>query len=293
MSADTTYFLLPKPNNTLPDYNKSGFVFFIDQEANAYSESDTSLIDSTLKHPFKVIKPDVFKKSLLNNIPYNNSTIKPEPISVFNTDWLSYLLICAFIVYVFIKKNFYIKQRLLFNSFFDARTTGLLIREGNLYKEKNFYALIALSFISISFLFLNLGIYFFNTKFIYINSFYFFYKLIAVFIVFYFGKVLLMLMLSNIFKLSKIYSDFVLMHHVYIIVFGIFSLFFSLFVFYTSHKIIIILSALASLSLFLNYLFRLYKLHTNAGYFSIFYFFLYICTLEIMPLLIIYKLLNK
>lgn len=298
MSSDTTSFSSINTNQIYSVIEETGFVNFIHRQDEAvYSKDsipgDNIKIDTNIIFQTKIENPQSFCRSLANVNSFKQNKIEVKSNVFYNTDWITYFLIFCFVFYAFLQKTFLKKQRIIFNSFFNYRYTNQLIREGNIYNESGFYFLLLLSFFSFALLFLNWGVYYFYGNFLIINSLSIFLKVLAIFLLYYFGRIVLLLFISHVFKLNKLYSEFVLTQHVFFISFGIVALFFSVLVFFTATKFIIISSIIVFISFFTNYIIRLYMLTLNSAFFSLLYFFMYICTVEIMPLLVVYKLLNK
>ena len=293
MSKDSTSLTSVNINQIFPVTSKTGFISFIQRQDEVIYPKDNIVLQTNCIIQNKIDNPKKFVNSLINVQDVKSKTIKINSNIFFNTDWITYFLLFCFILYAFLQKTFYKKQRVIFSSFFNYRYTNQLIREGNLYNESGFYLLLILSLLSFGLLFLNWVVYYSYGNFLNINSLILFLKVFAVFAVFYFGKILFLLFLSNIFKLNKLCSDFVLSQHVFFISFGILALFLSVIVFFSTSRIIVISSIIIFISFYVNYLFRLYILTLGSGFFSLFYYFLYICTVEILPLLVVYKMINK
>jgi len=293
MSKDTSLLTSVNPIQTFPVYSRTGFITFIQRQDEAIYPKDKAVTRTDLIFQNKIIYSNKLAHSFINVKEVKPATLEAKSNSFFNTDWITYFLMFCFVLYAFIQKTFYKKQRVIFSSFFNYRYTNQLIREGNIYNESGFYLLLFLSLLSFAFLLLNWEIYYLYGTFLSVNSLSLFLKALGVFTVFYFGKIILQLFLSNVFKLNSLYSEFVLAQHVFFISFGILALFLSVIVFFTATKIIIIASIIIFISLYINYIFRLYILTSGSGFFSLFYYFLYICTVEILPLLVVYKQLNK
>ena len=290
---DTTLLISVNPNLIFPVKHRTGFTTFIQKQDEVVYPNQSIKSGTYRIFQAKIVYPEKFKQSFINVPAVKQNVINVKTNSFFNTDWVTYFLLFCFVLYAFLQKMFYKKQRIIFNSFFNYRYTNQLIREGNIYNESGFYLLLLLSLLSFGLLLLNWGVYYFYGNFLFVNSLVLYLKVFALFALYYFGKIIFLLFLSNVFKLNKLYSDFVLTQHVFFISFGILALFFSTIIFYSTTKIIIISSIIIFISFYINYIFRLYMLTLGSGFFSLFYYFLYICTVEILPLLVVYKMLNK
>jgi len=265
---------------------------FVKEQDNALFATD-SVQEGLIYIQKKTLPPPSYVKSIVN---VRSAKVKQQEIKEFafyNTSWIFWSLLLCFAVYAFLQKNFGKKQSVIFKSFFNLRYSNQLMREGNIYNESDFYFLLFLSLISFCLYLLALSSYLLLGNVLFFNSLITFIKIIALFFVAYFGKILLLKMIAVIFKLDKLYSEFVLTQHIFIITSGVAALFICVLIFFTPYKAVVLFSVLIYLSLFINYILRLYMHTSGAGIFSLYYFILYICTLVILPLLFVYKLTHK
>lgn len=293
MSSDTTSLSSANITLVFPVNRNTEIIKYFQKQDEVIYTNDTILSDTNIIFQNRIIKPDVYCQSLTNVSSIKRHEINLKSTFFYNTDWIIYFLLFCFILYAYLQNTFLKKQRIIFNSFFNYRYTNQLIREGNIYNESGFYLLLFLSLMSCVFLLLSWGIYYFYGNFLFVNSLLLFIKILTLFLILYFGKIIILLFIAHVFKLRKLYSEFVLTQHVFFISFGLIALFFSVLIFFTTTHFIILSSIFIFLSFFTNYIIRLYILTIGSGFFSLFYFFLYICTIEIMPLLVVYKMLNK
>jgi len=275
-----------------PELPRQGFVKFVgNQDEVSYTPDSVKLQNTVLQK--KVVSPEKYTKSFVNVYSAKAKDLSVNPYNFYNTSWILWILLFCFVVYAYLQRHFSKKQSIIFKSFFNLRYTNQLIREGNIYNESGFYFLLFLSLITCGLYILGTGSYFMFGNLLFFNSFMVFIRILLFFTAAYFGKFLLLRILATVFKLEKLYSEFVLTQHIFIITSGVLALFISTFIFFTPYRFVVLFSVLAFLSLFSNYLFRLYMLTSGTGIFSLYYFILYICTVEILPLLFVYKLTHK
>jgi len=291
MFPDTSSFSCINKNQSFPVRKKSELVKFLKKQDEAIYFNDSTGKDTGIIFQNRISNPDSYKTSFLN---YSHKTLKEiNSFNYYKTDWLSWFLIFCFIIYAFLQKNFNRKQKAVINSFFNYSNKNQLLREGNLYNETGFYFLLFLSLLSVCLLLMHGFVYTYFGTYTSVNSFLLFLQISSVFLSLYFGKILLMRILSFIFKLNKLYSDFVLSHHLFIITLGITSLFISTILIFASNYMLIICSVIIGIGLYINFILRLYIVNLSIGFFSLYYYILYICSVEILPVLIIYKLIIK
>ncbi|WP_459211473.1 DUF4271 domain-containing protein [Aquimarina rhabdastrellae] len=107
-------------------------------------------------------------------------------------------------------------------------------------------------------------------------------------------KLLIEYIIATIFSIEDLIQEYVFQKLSYRNYLGLFLLFINLFLVYTFSPSSLVLLILFFLLVFLNCvaLFSIYKKQENAIYSNLFYFILYLCTLEIAPYFILYKLIT-
>ncbi len=293
MLPDSTSYKLINHNQCFPIHSKTELEKFIKKQDEVIYLNDSTFNDTSIIIQDKIKCTENYIKSFLsiNNAPQKDVNI--QSLNLYNTDWLTWFLLLCFVIFAFLQKNFCRKQKNIISSFFNYRYNSQLIREGNIYNETGFYFLLFLSLISFCLLLLNWFVFYFLDSFLFVNSLILFLKILSAFLFFYFGKIMFIRIISFTFKLNKLYSDFVLTQHVFLITLGVISLFLSMILVYLTNYILIITSVLVTIGLYVNFIFRLYILNLASGIFTLFYFILYICSIEILPVLIVYKLIIK
>ena len=291
-------------NTQLKENEYTQFVFL-----KLKNKNDSIVItnaDSVKKNNYFALKYRVIKQQLPINKVYTTTFFskhaltqiekQPKEISTNNTlDWVLLLYLFGFILFtwVVVFKRRRIKQ--IFNSLFTNRGLNQLIRDGNLTKEFTIVPLMSIYLITISIFTL-----FFLKRFdiynkISITDFYLFVKIVFVFIILYFSKILFIKSFNNTFKNYNITFYYLLNGFTSDIIIGL--LFLPLLFLYTfSNKIfssnilficIIILLVFNSIRLIRNILSSI-----NYSRFSNLYLFLYLCTVEILPVILLLKLFN-
>lgn len=206
------------------------------------------------------------------------------------SDWITLVLVGSLLLITFMKVMYAKRFFDFFKTFFSYRYFNFLIRESNLFKEQISILLIINYFLIVSlFIFLCLR-YFFNLPFLYPHS------------ILLYGEILMYLLIivliKNFFKVivGQIYQTqsetYQYLHNTLVseVMAGIFlfpvCIFMvfqpSIYIFYFGFAIIVVLSIYKLIRLMI-----IGKVH---GKFSVFYLFLYLCTIEILPMFIIVKL---
>ncbi|MDD3876955.1 MAG: DUF4271 domain-containing protein [Bacteroidales bacterium] len=287
LTQDTTYY---SKNTFIFPVKDTGMVeLFVSQQDEAYMYEDSGAVKVKIFQQ-KIATPALYNGKLFNKLSKVNS-MEIKSFSPISNDWITLILIFVFFILAMLQKNFYKQTRLIFNAFISYRYTPYLTREGNILNEFNFYVLLFIAFISLSIaVYLKLHLY----SFVEVqNQVFMFAKIFAVLLILYLIKVFGLLFLANVFKVKKLFNEWLISQHVFFIITAIIILFLSSVFLYTEYiyynmSIIVILIVVS-----IFYLYRLFILVYNNGMNNLFHFLLYLCTIEILPVLIIYKLLKN
>jgi len=269
--------------NNRPNFLKK-FVHQQDEIVHFNDTTDKSHIVSQQT----INKTSAYGESLIK-LPKTN-IIKPLSYSDNNKDGLTILIIVLFIIFAYLRKVFSKKMSLITNSFIHFKHTAQLQREGNIYNDRDFYILMCLSFLIFSTLVFVLFDFYKYTLF---QQLLWLYKILAVVLFLYFFKLLIVRFLTNVFKLERLYTEYTLSYHVFFATYNLIFLFLSLIFLYNSNYFIYLSIIIVTIIFFILFLFRLFIILKSLGFFSPLYFFLYICILEILPLLVLYKMLKN
>ena len=244
----------------------------------------------------KNIKISRTSKNLLgskNNIKiFKNKEKKKKTkfqLKIFN-DWLIFVIIFSLILLAFV--NFYHKKYItkIFTSFSNYRAALKLKEDSNTLTGRSGNILLLLFFINISVLIYELFEYFsLNIK---INAILSFLLIFAIVASIFFIKQIIIRLLGSVFEITEIITDYIFNTKIYNQISGIVILPLIISIPYISQNISEILIILSFITLITIYTTRVYRttqifFHKQ---FSILYLFLYFCSIEILPLLILIKL---
>jgi len=225
-------------------------------------------------------------------IPYL-LTIQPVPVIPFQPAWIFWIYFGMFIILAWVQLLFFQRFKLLIQANFSTRSLHQLIREGNLFNEWISIALSVIYVMSIAMVVsqvLKLLIHPFNFM---IPDFQLFMLLCLAVVGFWALKLLIMNFLSIIFMTERTNNEYKLNILTTISFLGFLLLPILVFTVYlkSSWLIYVCLGIIILASLF-----RLIKgfiIGISLAKFSYFFLFVYLCTLEILPLLIAAKLIQK
>ena len=203
--------------------------------------------------------------------------------TIFNQDIIVVLLTISFLLIAVLRASYWKHAKLLFMGVFTQRYANQYLREENAFTERvNF----------ITFLLMSINISLIILKLIPEVSVPQTFGLIAGVMLFFVTKIGLMLLFGNIFRVKDIGKLGVFFSFLFDRALGFFLFPLVVFLYFFSFDVtpfILLIVAVVFMLLFLLKLFWLWKIGTNSFGLSHFYIFLYLCTLEISPLLVLVK----
>ena len=203
--------------------------------------------------------------------------------TIFNQDIIFVLLTISFLLIAMLKSFYWKHAKLLFMGIFAQRYANQYLREENAFTERVSFITFLLMSINISLIILKL-----IPKASVLETF----SLIGGVMLFFILKIGLILLLGSIFRVKDIAKLGIFFSFIFDRALGFFLfplvILFYFFAFNISSFVMLIVTIVFIVLLLLK-LFWLWKIGTNAFGLSHFYIFLYLCTLEISPLLLLGK----
>ena len=203
--------------------------------------------------------------------------------TIFYQDIIFVLLTISFLLIAMLKSFYWKHAKLLFMGIFAQRYANQYLREENAFTER-------VSFIT--FLLMSINISLIILKLVPKNSVLETFSLIGGVMLFFILKIGLILLLGSIFRLKDISKLGVFFSFLFDRALGFFLfpllIVIYFFAFNITHFVMPIVAIVFVVLLFLK-LFWIWRIGTNAFGLSHFYIFLYLCALEISPLLIVAK----
>lgn len=208
--------------------------------------------------------------------------------------WLTYLLLVILIYFVMIRNRFSKNLNGMFDSYVNNRSIVQFVRDESFFKLRS-SALLIILFIMI----FALVLYFLNFYFNWTDMLLGFkgYLLFCLLIIFYYGiKFTLLRIVGYIFQCEKVISGHITIISISNIIYAIIALPILITLAFIPPVFAFYLSSLLALAWVINiiikYLRSFFFVNSNF-HFHKFYLFVYLCTLEIAPLLIFMKLIDK
>ena len=203
--------------------------------------------------------------------------------TIFNQDIIFVLLTISFLLIAVLKSFYWKHAKLLFMGIFAQRYANQYLRQENAFTERVSFITFLLMSINISLIILKL-----IPKTSVLETF----SLIGGVILFFIIKIGLIFLLGSILRLKDIAKLGVFFSFLFDRALGflLFPLVIALYFFaFNITPFVMLIVAIIFIVLLLLKLFWLWKIGTNAFGFSHFYIFLYLCMLEISPLLLLAK----
>ena len=203
--------------------------------------------------------------------------------TIFNQDIIFVLLAISFLLIAMLKSFYWKHAKLLFLGIFAQRYANQYLREENAFTERVSFITFLLMSVNISLIILKL-----MPKTSVLETF----SLVGGVMLFFIIKIGLILLLGSIFQVKDIAKLGVFFSFLFDRALGFFLFPFLVALYFFAFNIssfVMLLVAIIFIVLLLLKLFWLWKIGTNAFGLSHFYIFLYLCTLEISPLLLLGK----
>jgi hypothetical protein len=284
--------------NPLPSENSSVFKKFIQLQDEV--QDIQSYIYNGGKATDEISAVRIVQKSFINDNVLCTSMFfqkgkkhldfQPQMRNSNNTDWIFFsFLICLVFATIFtFKNNKRISQ--LFKAFLIPHFTNQLIREGNLMREFFIYPMLLIYFTSLSLLISNVLHGFFHYEIVQGQSI----LISMVVFLFFIFKISFINIIGWVFHTKKETFEYMTNYMIFSIVMGVFLFPFVFFLIYTTPYISIFLLYTVLIILAIIFVYRTIRgllIGLSSERYSLYYLFLYLCTVEILPLCISVKLL--
>ncbi len=258
------------------------------------------LIDSSILTPSDTFRKIVLNKYSGNTFNYTDSTIKLDTRKYVNRNaiktrnspdqWIVFVFLVIVLLYVLIKNIYSKTLSIVFQAYWNDRAISQFTRDDNFFKLRNtllYFVLFAMVYgLLIKYMLDTFGIEI-KTK---DSDEYLFITAAAV--LFYIAKFILMKFAGYIFSIQKLMSGYLSIISISNFIYSIFIIPFLILYYYLPNEyqglVFYLILILFCFNTIYKYL-RTGSFILNNFQFPKFYLFLYLCSLEIMPLLIIYK----
>lgn len=229
-------------------------------------------------------------ESIFSESTFINRQIEPRFRKQVNNDWVAIHLIVVFAMLAWVRVFYRKRFRQMFNAFFGQYYQGILVREGNIFRERLSIPLLLNYLVTFSiFIYLFLGQYVqFSIKDLY--GFKLYSLIILVILVLWIIKNATLLFIGYLFKNPVILTEYIVTNFIFNINFGLFLLPVVIFATYLTPVWSLESGILLYLIVFVYRVFRQFFTGLSYTKFSLFNRLLYLCTFEIIPNLVLIKL---
>ncbi len=222
-----------------------------------------------------------------NNFIYKEPRLI-QPTNWIPPDWFFYLILVCLILVAFIQIFFPRRFRMIIRTAFSWSYSNQLSREGNIFKERISVVLMAVNLITMSALIYILFAVFTNLD-DYFTSFRLYLYILVLASLYWGFKFLTTSILGDIFN-NKTQSGEIQLSNLLINIFtGLTILLFLMPILYSNTRIFLYTTLFFMLIILIIKILRGFIIGLSQPKFSVLHLFLYLCTLEILPLLLIMK----
>ncbi len=214
---------------------------------------------------------------------------QPLPRTTPPTDWVAGILILCLLILAVIQVTVPRRLQQVFRSVALPYYVNQLEREGNLLSERMSFSLGFVYLTSLSLLLYRIAVYFVPGRELPFSGWVLFMVILGICIMLYVLKILAMQFTGTVFKTTRLVHDYLVNNMIFNVVTGIILFPAVMVSLYINDPVYIWISC-GIVTILLVYRFiRGFIIGLSNTKYSVFYLFLYLCTLEILPLLLIYK----
>ncbi|MHC1776174.1 MAG: DUF4271 domain-containing protein [Lentimicrobium sp.] len=258
--------------------------------------------DSTFRFELKdIILPELDTDSISNMVVYDKPSIfstgrnhsqavKPEVRVARENDWLTALFMVCLILITWIRYYNFRRIKQLFKAVMARHNVNQLIRDGNLVEERITPGLVIIYISCLAVIIFELGLNTFIGRTGLTKPWQLFIIIFAGISTLWFIKLFTIKFTGIIFRTKQDTSELILTNLIFNGASGVVIFPFVVAGFYSGNLILIKIAAAILLTGMAFRFFRSLLIGLSAQTFSVIYLFLYLCTLEILPLLILYRI---
>jgi len=221
----------------------------------------------------------------------SNNTRALSKAEKYQDDWIFMLIIVGFALLAFVQVFYNRRLKMIFQAVYARHYASQLVREGNIFNERISIFLFLIYLISFSiFIYEAFKIFSINTGFM--PDFIFYLELLAAIFLIWIVKVILIQLSGIIFTTRQRSFEYLLNIYMLNLVIGLFLICILLPMIYLNGKLFFYIGLGFLLIMFIFKLIKGVAIGFSYTKFSRFHLFLYLCTLEILPLVLLVKFLS-
>ncbi|MDP4281458.1 MAG: DUF4271 domain-containing protein [Bacteroidota bacterium] len=247
-------------------------------------------IDSTSGMHWTLVPCDTAKVSYFTSQELRPHALIPQPIHRLQPDWVTGLLVFSLILIAWTRFFYPSRFRQVCMSPISKRFLNQLTREGNLFTERMTLALSMVFLIGVSLLMFEANILLGTQKpFGNWPTIIIYFIFLAVLLLYWIGKIFLVRTLGFIFKTRETTHDYLLNILIFNIITGLILFPFLPFIIYLKSIPLLYLSFFLLGLMFLFRFLKGFMIGISLRKFSYLFLFVYLCALEILPLVVLAK----
>ncbi|HNW97050.1 MAG TPA: DUF4271 domain-containing protein [Bacteroidales bacterium] len=241
----------------------------------------------------KIEMPKRSGKSIFTSHQLIPSSFEVKKKEMTNPGWIAPLILFCFMLFAIAHYGWYKRMLQIFKAFFAGRLFVQLAREGGVYNERVTLLLFSSFIMGISIFLFQIANFYIGIPYSNWDSFVIFIQILLGVTLFYIIKMLLFRFSGYVFRSVKENSDYNLTIFVFGQIAGVAMLPIVLLVTYFRSEWVIIMGLIIFALLYIYRFYRGINAISSTSKVSSYYIFLYFCTLEILPFIIILKEITK
>jgi hypothetical protein len=215
--------------------------------------------------------------------------VDPKPALPGEGGWIFFFLLAGFILLALLKYYYDKRLRQVISAVFSRSAAHLLVREGGIIRNQAFIPLLAIYFLSISILIYEVMNFFMPDTGSLVRQFALYSQIFLAYLLFNLVKILFIRFGGIVFRNSDTAKEYIQTIFLYNLFSGILLLPLLVLITYTYKDIFIYITLAIIVLIFIGRFIRGFFIGLSESKFSLFHLFLYLCTLEILPIAVIAK----
>lgn len=246
--------------------------------------------DTTVEGKSIIFQEKTEVRSLFTGHLLRTDSVQPHSVNKYQPDWILALLILCFITLAWVQFFYRKRFRQLILAPFSKRFMNQLVRDGNPFNERLSLALGLIYFIGTALVIFELNDLLLGGHIpFHLQVFSFYLMIILGLVLFWIVKVLTIRLLGNVFKTENTTRMYLLDKLILNIITGLILIPILILVIYLKSILFLYISLSFIILSFLFLFVRGFMIGLSLTKFSYIFLFVYLCSLEILPLIIVFK----
>jgi hypothetical protein len=246
---------------------------------------DTTAGMESIVFPVQPVRTSFFTTHLLKA-----GEMDPSSYKKFQPDWIFLLFLIAFGLLAWIQASYSKRLRQILLAPYSKRFLNQLVRDGNIIKERISVALLIVYIIGISMLLYEMSILLIHHKIVMISGLPLFLWIAVGLLAYWFVKLLMVFSLGIIFRTYQATREYILNIFILIFISGVILLPLLVLTVYLQSIFLLYICLILFVLLFIFRFIRGFFIGISVSRFSYILLFVYLCSLEILPVIILAKL---